>query len=899
MTHHASPLHSIEPLETRIALTVNLVMSDVFIVGNPTALVPGDEVTVTYKITNKGTEAFSANNLDVNFWLSKQLGSIPYFQDDPVFRANYVRVVNGAPDISVNLAANGGSVVKKATFTLPELYLGAPTGPGAVFDSNPFNLAPGAGYYIIAEVDGGFRFPDETHEDNSSPRDNTNPTPAADLKPFEWAFKFGKVGTRSNVDLAALDADGTQALFSLTSAGTGELKLQNNPNLTNVEFTNTTADSFASVLTFKGDNDGRITLNNITALSAIKGIKFPGADVTGNVNTSAIAGLQLGKVGGDKTITLGGVAGTNPPTTVILGRVTNLNLAAPAGLAVLQVVDWQDTGAADVITTAFISDLEAKGDKTTQLPGNFGADLVLSGADAKNKSLGVAYFTGQIANATFRSTLDSANMGNIVADSASQWSMDVAGQVDFVGIGKDLSGATATGLKAESFGTVSVKGKLANHLTATGTRGNFDPELIDAIVAGSIDGINISAEGGRIAMIETGEWINGGQLKANGISKIITKGGAGATTPGDFTAAVTAPAIYIASIAGALKGGTWKGLVQKLTAGSVAPGWSLDAVSATTISVDSLVVKGSAAGTFQAVSFGKIDIGGDFTGSITATGDNQVVDYAIGSFSAKKVAGTGTVLAAPNGLIKKFAVKEWVSGNLTARDVDGLKISGGDGLVGDFKNATVTITGGRLGKVVVAGSLVDAVFSAPNSFIESVAADEWISSNPSNTDLLATRLGGLFLTGDKKRNLVGDMGLVRVQVTGADAKLSKVSVAGYMNESTLAITGDVGTIKVLGMIDAAINAGLSKSIDSLIVEGLDGVNSFGNSNVSAGQIGKVQLNNVEITVGGSQFGITADKIGKYVRTVDGSAVKKLANLDAAGTNLDPVGPGATYRLNVT
>ena len=578
---HSRTPSLIEPLEARIAPIADLLLK-ITSIEFPNVAVPGDTGTITMTIENIGDDP-ATNTTDINIWLVPDPGAGQKPGDSVYNNGNFgwntaksMKIVEGDKDVPLNLkpvSEGGGTKIVKKKFTLPDLILGEGTvAPGDLYSTgdpggpsvfHPFNMTPGL-HYIVAEVDGG----NENEPIFFSHRNNF----AAPAGPFDYQYQFGTVGSRSEVllhttsgifDTTTRTFPGPSADFSLSGGGTGRIDVVNSSADDNLVFTNTSASSFAAALGFKSKSgDDVLVLNNITASGPMKGIKLPNFELTGSVDVSgALGGLELRGIGGSGThINIGGAA-SDPPAKIILGRVTNLDLTSGVGLAVLQVIDWNKGGASDTITAPFISDLSTKGDAKAGIAGDFAADLSLNGADAKGRVLGEASFEGKIANATWTAT-GNGNAGDITADGANQWTLNVAGNVGEVFIAGDLIlNKAAPSLTAKSFKEITALGTLGAYIKTTGA--DSKGVAIGTVKAHSIDGSTIDASTGVIKSVTSGDWINGGNLKAAKIDKLTTTG-KNVTTPGDFSASVAVITLAggfgdleKATIAGALKTGTW------------------------------------------------------------------------------------------------------------------------------------------------------------------------------------------------------------------------------------------------------------------------------------------------------------------------------------------------------
>ena len=891
----SSARQSIEPLEARIAPVADLVLHFISI-DFPDTAVPGDSGSMTFTIENIGDDP-ATNKTCINIWLVPDPGAGKQPGDSVYNNGSFGRntqvsekIVDGAKDVALNLAPgkSTGPITKK--FTLPDMILGQDTVPPTDIyfsaDSyHPFNMTPGP-HYIVAEVDGG-------NENEPFFQYHQNDY-AAPPQPFDYEYQFGSFGSRSGVDLhtssgafdkTTLTFNGPSADFFSSGSGMGRINVVNSttgggahPTFDNLAFTGTSASSSAGVGVFKGKTGGdHIALHDISADAALGKLLMPGVDIDGNMTfNGALGTLQLGKIGGSgKTLTIGGSAGSDPATKVTLGRVNDLDLTAPAGLAMLQVTDWQKGGASDSITTPF-----------------------------KGFALGGANIGGQLSGNTFHSTGATNKIGDIYAVSANQWSMNAEGDAGNVGTVQDITGATALGITAKSFANFKVGGTLGNHITATGDNGEMVG--IKSVTAKSIDGIKISAATAGILSIETGAWNNGGQLTAEWVKSIKAKSG-------DFTPvlSITGPSfsgttpnvpkgigggIGTATIFGALKS-TWnvKWNINNLTAGSADASWKLagadqSAGNLATI-VNDLEIKGAVPASMTAAGFGKVSFGGDFTGSLMAVGDvNAALNGKIESFKAAKV--IGGVFSA-TGEVTKFTAQQWTGGSIMAYDFNDVTFTGGKDVQGDFASAMLKVTGPTAAQgihnLTVKGNLDAVTLDVSNGIVTGISADRWIGGSLNALSLLSLKVNG-----DKARKEEGNLSGVNINLSDGAAKLMKVDVANYIDNTKIETFGKIGTITALGFTKSSIKTGFGKSLDKLTVEGKTaGQIFFAGTDVNAGTIGAILLRNVGESNGGTPFGVTADLIAKYLRTKDGAVQKSLSDKSDPDSTLDTAGD---YRL---
>ncbi len=899
MTRNSPPGHLIEPLEARIAPAVDLMVTiDLLKLPDPAFAVPGDDGSITYTITNVGDTPFQTNQLDVNVWLSKQTGPISSpIANDISLHAKYRTVVDGQPNMAIKLGP-GDSVKKTVKIEMPDYVLNGGRDPTFVFGETPFNFSPGTGFHLIVEVDPNFAFDSGAHANNH-----------AASAPFEWRYQFGQVHGRNGVGLNFIESGGgTLGSFELSGQGTGEFLPFNSPQPgEDLSFTGTTAGSAATASVFKAPGlfgDNLIRLGLIGSLGPMKSLRFPTADVSGNISIPGTLGaLVVRDLGPNTTVQIGGAPG-DLPLAFDARRVDGVQLTASAGIVSLDAVDWLK-GSAGSITAPFLNDLEITGSKVPAVAGDFGANVNLNGANAKGFALGKAKIVGAIKNSTFTST-GAGRIGDIAAVSAENWTLNAQGSAEDIFIAQSVLGVTSPGLKAKSFSSIKVGGTLGNHIIATGDNGKMMG--IKLVQAKTIDGITIAAGTAGIEKVLTGGWDNGGNLNARWIKSILAVGGPGSPASGDFTAAVNitrAPGDPVpksvkyglgqAGIGGALKGAIWnvKSDVQTIVAGSVEAGWSFvgaaEAPGVLRTQVGELVVKGANGGAFTADSYRDVDFQGDFTGTLTVKGVTTA-SPTLYKFTAATVTG-GKINA--DGYVDSITVGQWTGGNITVDKFNTINIKGTKNLPGNLANAIVTVTGTEGGVIQVNGALGATTINAPNASILSITADEW-----NGGDLTAQSLRFLHLVGDPARSIAGDLFGASIRLDDPNAKLNELKVKGFIRNETIQVFGDVGVVEVLGLEYANISVAGQHRIDTLNITGTDAATRYyigSQVDVAAGIIGSVVVRNVNPDFGSNEFGITADRIEKYVRFEGGVQVAPpLTNLDVQGT-FDPEGD---YRVTI-
>lgn len=916
---------SIEPLEARIAPAgvANLALHFISMDFPKDVAVPGDSGTITFTIENVG-DAPATKNTCVNIWLVSEPGA-GKTPGDLVYDSNLVnssraqKIVDGLEDVPLNLAPGktSGPITKK--FTLPGMVL--PDGfitPGALIYGygggvHPFNMQPGP-HYIVAEVDGASENEPPFFFNALYHKNNFASAPA----PFDYQYRFGKVGTRDNVQLDILTGTfngtvytGPTADFFMKGGGTGEITPVNG-GLYDIKFTGTAPTSAAGVLIKTTKVNGVVStdqlpaVRDITAANGMQKISFPTLQVVGDVKVlGGLEGLKLGNIGGvGKQIFIGGTVGTDKPTKIQLGRVNDLDLNAAAGIDTLEVVDWTNPNVdPDVIDAAFINKLLSNGNGTAQVPGDFAANVKLSGANA-GFALTKAIISGTLHDAQWTITGAANKVGDLAMSDATKWIFTADGSVKQILVINNLQGTQAkTILTANSFENILVGDTISAKIVANGA--NDKDAAIGKLVATSLFGTSVVANGGGIQQIDVGEWI-GGTLESQWVRMLSVDGKGGTGTPGDFSAAVTltgrnavgaislAPtnvkgAITNATIAGSLSDSgiadDWSvadGIVSLKVGGLIGETWKLNgAAGAAPLPTDigMLQVKGMLKGAIVAHSINTLTVGDDFTGSINlSTGTD---DLALKKAKLERIAG-GTIQTVGTLL------------NLDASNITGATISGSrigtiasrgnpsQSIKGDIASSTITSQGVILG--IKAADRMENVSITGGTLVLSLVSDAWV-----NGSLTAKEIGTMDIDGTLEKVNIALSGQPVVSFGGI------IMVGGFVNNSKIT-TNEAGLrLQFGGMISSTVTAGASLKIFEIRGGKVTGA-LFSDSDVNAPKIDTVILREVNTTgTSAADFGITTGFIGHYSRSVAGKVVVRETKLDDPQT-FEDIGD---FKVNIT
>ena len=262
---------------------------------------------------------------------------------------------------------------------------------------------------------------------------------------------------------------------------------------------------------------------------SLRSIVAPNVKLAGDVRVDGtLSKLQLGGIEAGHLVVVGGDPAGRNTLAMDLGVVGDLQVTSQTPLKSVQVVEWLDgDGTRDTITAPSISRIVVTGDRRTDEPGDFDANLVLTGTE-KGRSLGRMDVKGAITGGEWQVTGD---IGTIQAtDISEDWLLEVDGVVRRISSRDGLAGT----LTAEQFGRIDARGDLTADITATGEKTNG--ESITEIRAAAVADVNVSAPGG-INRIQVQEWADG-SIVARWLRRLQVTGSRRLGIAGDFSADV-------------------------------------------------------------------------------------------------------------------------------------------------------------------------------------------------------------------------------------------------------------------------------------------------------------------------------------------------------------------------
>ena len=322
----------LEALEPRHLLSVDLV-GTVGLTTVPGPVVPGDCITLNVRVANQGDQ-LAAGRMAINYYIS------------PTARiADAVQTVVLA-DQSVKLAP-GGAKVFKTKFVVP-------------------STIPAGDYYILADIDPAHAIAGESSANNL----------AVSSQQREVTYQFGTVpGRLKPTKMILTEADGSAATLSLNGPGVGEVTLSG--GRWNITLAGTDVTS-AFTIAVKG-GDGKFALGAIRGADGTESLKSISAK---SVNLTG-AGVELGGSLGGMTIRdliggadvfAGGVPAQKSKITVHeIGNGTTIEIGSTiSSLSAARI------GIADIFAPS-IAGITTKGDRLLAMPGDFSADVTISG----------------------------------------------------------------------------------------------------------------------------------------------------------------------------------------------------------------------------------------------------------------------------------------------------------------------------------------------------------------------------------------------------------------------------------------------------------------------------------------------------------------------------------------
>jgi len=313
-------------------------------------------------------------------------------------------------------------------------------------------------------------------------------------------------------------------------------------------------------------------------------------------------------------------------------EVNDTTITAPGRIRTISALQWTNGS----INAASLDSLRITGSRRAPIPGDFSADLTLTGnPNPRRRTLGRVTIAGAFTgdwNIT-------GNVGSIRAGNTDGWNLTVASEVRYLSLAEvqntnlDVEGPIRY-LRAISWDGGSIEADWISSLRTTGSRrpvpilgdfsaditlsGNSAPRgtvLASASIAGTVDQADWELAG-RVGRL-TAAAINGGAITADSIGSLRVAGNRRYGVDGNCSADITliganAPrgyALSTATVADAITAGTWdieNGNVGTIRFAASAPEWELS----TPGHVRGIYASELLSGTIDANSIGTLNVRG-------------------------------------------------------------------------------------------------------------------------------------------------------------------------------------------------------------------------------------------------------------------------------------------------
>lgn len=432
----------------------------------PANLVPGDTLDLPILVRNIGNSA-AVGRVTVEFYLST----------NNVFDTSDTRIARFANQ-PVSLSANGFPN-SEGDFTGQGIDIG--------------NITPGDYFLLVRLVPDG-DVADSNQSNNVAVSDDS----------YNISWRFGAVGSRTDVELTLTDDAGTEVTFGLPGGGTGTVTRDTtNTDRYDVALANTGSSSRLGISATggSGPTSGIALIDDISTAGSLQSIDGATARLMGDVTIAGTVGsVRFFDVVGPSFISIGGSTVNNVFT---FGSVTDLRITTTAKITSLTVTNWTDTEATvDLITAKSIGTLTSTG---TGNSGRFEASLRLSGAGGSARTLDTVNIAGQVGEGAWSVNGRAGNW--TVASVDNDWSASVKQVLaSFTDTGNFRGTLTAKNINAVTIGVNMNSAKIlaGAWLGLDGALGGSGDDA-DTFSAGNITNVNVS---GRITQTTIGAGLN-------------------------------------------------------------------------------------------------------------------------------------------------------------------------------------------------------------------------------------------------------------------------------------------------------------------------------------------------------------------------------------------------------
>ncbi len=279
------------------------------------------------------------------------------------------------------------------------------------------------------------------------------------------------------------DESGDRVTVSLAGPGTGEVCLpaDGHGDAIGIVLFGTTDRSSLTILT-KGAG-ARTAVGDILVDGSLRSLMARTTDLLGDLEvTGSLGSLMLGDVADQHTIRIGPSDSPRAGISMTFGLVEDLTINSRVPIRSLRAIAWLDNDAApDVIDAPSVGSLTINGQRGNarrgipDVPGDFQADLLLSGEGDPRQTLTNARIAGSLTGAAWDITGDVGTVS--VSGEADGWTLDVHSDVRSLRLG-DVTNATVTvdgalgTLSALRWAGGGMTAKTLRSLNVAGRRGN-------------------------------------------------------------------------------------------------------------------------------------------------------------------------------------------------------------------------------------------------------------------------------------------------------------------------------------------------------------------------------------------------------------------------------------------
>ncbi|NLF30950.1 MAG: hypothetical protein GX591_08700 [Planctomycetes bacterium] len=433
----------------------------------PADSVPGDRAVVPITVSNTG-KGTAAGRMDITLYATTT-GQLDGSEIE------LAHLVNQPVNIRV-----GASRAYRAAVTLPAMPKGA--------------------YRLVAVVDASDAFGELDETNNVAVSD--------DAAGFEW--RFGNVGARRNVRLTVPDGQGRPVALSLTGPGTGTVV--STEGSLGVGTVDTTPASVLSITPL--ERGASTTLTAMLLEGSFRMINAPAVDLAGSAYVLGSVGtlrmhdladgaLLLGRSYEGGPSLDGIVAAPQTPCTIVLNELDGATVeSALQPVKSITAARWID-GDGDW-------DLMAPRVDRLTIRGDFGADLLLTGADvsARQRTLGAATITGDLLEGSRwdvqAGQTGLVNVGGTVRQSVLRFADNVGSIIVGATDGSDFGAGVALGvLTADRHALVDAPQAIIGSFTVKGLPvpkgqavGRFFADSFISAGIGTLNLLNWDGQGG-------------------------------------------------------------------------------------------------------------------------------------------------------------------------------------------------------------------------------------------------------------------------------------------------------------------------------------------------------------------------------------------------------------------